>query len=65
MNQVKNGAFILMDRRIDDGHIVLCYKDDDELTPFVTWVTDNDYNCFLGHYFHKLDAAMDDYNCRN
>lgn len=65
---LKNGAKIMeMQKCKETGYVVLAMnkeRDKDGFTEYVTWLTDDELNCFHGNYFISSINAVKDYEKR-
>lgn len=64
METLPNGARVLKMERIEDGWLVLAQQRKPWGYEYVTWLTDEDYNCFHGHYSSDVSMANSDFNQR-
>jgi len=66
MEKLKNGATIISKSKCDGpGYVILAKKERIAgYIEYITWITDNDMNCFWGHYTTDLKEARTDYKDR-
>ena len=64
--KLKNGASIISKTKCKDvGYIILAQKrKSDGTMEYITWLTDDDLNCFHGNYYSHLENATRNYKKR-
>jgi hypothetical protein len=64
--RLKNGAALISKSKImDGGYVILAQKriSGDQME-YITWIADDDLNCYSGNYFLDLKEATMDYKKR-
>ena len=57
----ENGATILDFKHSWDDYIVICFRPNHPFDNFVTWKSDEEGNCWSGHYYSDLQIAVGDF----
>lgn len=66
MATLKNGATLIYEELLPSGESKVLARSEND---FITWLKDNEGNCFWGHYFpmniNGLHEAIQDFNTRS
>lgn len=58
--ELKNRARVVASKVVKGGWIVFAVTVDGEYEPYVTWFTADGQECYHGHYFDNIGAALAD-----